>query len=103
MSATPSTCVVLVWFRADPARNEECRRALAALVGRAAAAHGVQARFGWRDEPDGRYRTWLESYEPLAADRCTAFIDGLAADAHALGLDALVTGERFAEVFEWSA
>lgn len=103
MSALASGCVVLVWFRADPARNEACREALAALTGRAAAAHGVRARFGWRDEPDGRHRTWLESYEPLAPDRCAAFVEALGVDARALGLDALVTGKRYVDVFEWSA
>ncbi len=93
----------MVWFRADPARNEDCRRALRELVQRLASTHGVHGRFGWRDETDGRYRTWLESYEPMDVDRCPAFIDALQAQASALGLDALATGERFTEVFQWSA
>ncbi|HLS57412.1 MAG TPA: DUF4936 family protein [Zeimonas sp.] len=96
-------CVVMVWFRADPARNDECRRALAALGRQMRESHGVDARFGWRDEPGAGYRTWLETYEPVAAERCGAFTDALRSAAAALGLDALSIGGRHDEVFEWGA
>ncbi|RPH62783.1 MAG: DUF4936 family protein, partial [Burkholderiales bacterium] len=97
------TCVVMVWFRADPARSDECHSRLAALGQRLAQTYGVGARSGWRDEAGAGYRTWLESYEPLACDRCEAFIRSLQVEATAQGLDGLAIGGRHVEVFEWSA
>ena len=94
--------VVMVWFRADPAHNDECRAQLAALGRRMRQDWGVEARFGWRDEAGAGYRTWLETYEPLGAEHCDPFIDALRSGAAALGLDALAIGGRHAEVFEWS-
>lgn len=93
--------VVMVWFRADRAQDSACAERLSALGRRMAETHGVEARSGWRDEPG--YRTWLETYEPLDAGRCDAFIGALQAAAKELGLDALATGGRHVEVFEWSA
>ncbi|HEY0878688.1 MAG TPA: DUF4936 family protein [Zeimonas sp.] len=97
-----SALVVLVWFRAEPARNEECLRALHALAGRMEIRFGLRGRFGWRDEPEKKRRTWLESWEPLDDTQEEAFVDALADEATALGFDALATGGRFVEVFRWA-
>ena len=97
-----SAIVVLVWFRADPARNDECLQALHALAARIEARFGLRARFGWRDEPEKQRRTWLESWEPLRAGDEGAFVDALAAEAAALGFDALAPGGRYVEVFRWA-
>ena len=94
--------VVMVWFRADPAHDDECRRGLAALGRRMRESHAVDARFGWRDEPGAGYRTWIETYEPVAAERCDAFTQALRSAAAAPGLDALSMGGRHDEVVEWS-
>lgn len=94
-------CVVMVWFRADGARNDEVARTLAALGERLTAERQVDARAGWRDEPG--YRTWLETYEPVAPEDCDAFIAALQAHARALGLDALALQGRHVEVFRWCA
>ncbi len=91
----------MVWFRADRAQDGAYAERLSALGRRMAETHGVEARSGWRDEPG--FRTWLETYEPLAAERCDAFIGALQAAAKELGLDALAAGGRHVEVFEWSA
>lgn len=96
-----SDVAVLVWFRADPARNEECLRALQALAGRVAPRFGLRARFGWRDEPEKNRRTWLESWEPVPEARQREFVDTLAEAWAALGFDALAPGGRFVEVFHW--
>ena len=96
-------CVVMIWFRADRARDDEVARALAALGGRMAADHRVDARAGWRDEAGADYRTWLETYEPLAPEACDAFIDALQTQARALGLEALAPHGRHVEVFRWCA
>lgn len=93
--------VVLVWFRADPARNDECLRALQALAGRIETRFGVRGRFGWRDEPEKRRRTWLESWEPLRDEQESEFVDALGAEAAALGFDALAPAGRFVDVFRW--
>ncbi|MBX3591054.1 MAG: DUF4936 family protein [Burkholderiaceae bacterium] len=93
--------VVMVWFRADRAQDRACAERLSLLGRRMAGAQGVEARSGWRDEPG--YRTWLETYEPLGAGGCDAFIGALQAAAKELGLDALAMGGRHVEVFEWSA
>lgn len=98
---TSAGLVVMVWFRADPARSDLCDERLAALAQRMRQAFGVEARWGWRDEPG--FRTWLETYEPLPPARCDAFIEALRANAGAVGLDALASGGRHVEVFEWSA
>ncbi len=92
-------CVVMVWFRAERARDDEVARLLAALGERMAADHGVDSRAGWRDETG--YRTWLETYEPVAPESCDAFIDALQAHAFALGLGALAPQGRHVEVFRW--
>lgn len=93
--------VVLVWFRADPARNDECLQALHALAGRIEARFGVRGRFGWHDEPEKGRRTWLESWEPLGEEQESAFVDALAAEAAVLGFDALAPQGRFVDVFRW--
>jgi len=93
--------VVMVWFRADRAHDGACAERLSALGRRMAGAHGVEARSGWRDEPG--YRTWLETYEPLDAGSPSSNRGALQAAAKELGLDALATGGRHVEVFEWSA
>ena len=98
-----SALVVLVWFRAEPARNEECLQALHALAGRMETRFGLRGRFGWRDEPEKNRRTWLESWEPLDGSQEEAFVDALADEAAALGFDALAAGGRFVEVFRWAA
>lgn len=95
--------VMMVWFRADRARDDACGERLAALARRMTDAHGISARWGWRDEAGAGYRTWLETYEPLAAERCDAFVDSLQAAARELGLDALALNGRHVEAFEWSA
>lgn len=94
--------VVLVWFRADPARNDECRRALHALVARMESRFGAHGRFGWRDEPEKNRRTWLESWEPLRDAQQGAFVEALEAEAASLGFDALAQGGRFVEAFRWA-
>lgn len=94
--------VVLVWFRADPARNDDCEHALRALAARIEPRFEMRARFGWRDEPEKHRRTWLESWEPLRDDRENEFVDALKAEADALGFDALAPGGRFVEVFRWA-
>lgn len=96
-------CVVMVWFRADPAHNEECLRRLARLRERVAGGGRIEARAGWRDETGVAYRTWLETYEPLETAHCEAFIGTLRAAAAELGLEALALNGRHLEVFEWSA
>ncbi len=95
--------VVLVWFRADPARNEECLQALRALAARVEPRFGVRARFGWRDEPEKHRRTWLESWEPLHEERESAFVQALEAQAASLGFAALAQSGRIVEVFRWAA
>lgn len=97
-----SELVVLVWFRADPARNDECEGALRALAARIEPRFATRARFGWRDEPEKNRRTWLESWEPLRYDRESEFVDALQAEAARLGFDALAPGGRFVEVFRWA-
>lgn len=94
--------VVLVWFRAEPARNAECERTLRALADRIEARFALRARFGWRDEPAKNRRTWLESWEPLREDQENEFVDALEAEAAALGFDTLAPGGRFVEVFRWA-
>jgi len=94
--------VVLVWFRADPARNDECERALSVLAARIEPRFAMRARFGWRDEPEKNRRTWLESWEPLQDARESEFVDALAAEAAALGFDTLAPGGRFVDVFRWA-
>ncbi len=93
---------VLVWFRADPARNEECLRALHALAARIEPRFGVRGRFGWRDELEKNRRTWLESWEPLRDEQEGAFVEALEAEAAALGFAALAPSGRFVEVFRWA-
>ncbi len=97
-----SAIVVLVWFRADPARNEACLQALNALAARVEPRFGVRGRFGWRDEPEKKRRTWLESWEPLRADQESEFVEALEAEAAALGFAALAAGGRFVETFHWA-
>ena len=94
--------VVLVWFRADPARNVECERTLRALADRIEARIALRGRFGWRDEPEKNRRTWLESWEPLREEQENEFVDALEAEAAALGFDTLAQGGRFVEVFHWA-
>ncbi len=89
----------MVWFRADRADDDACRERLAELGRRLADAHRIEARAGWRDETG--YRTWLETYEPLAAAQCDAFVAALRAEANALGLDALALNGRHVEAFDW--
>lgn len=96
------SCVVMVWFRADRAHDARCHAALATLVGRVAQAHGVTARFGWRDQHDAAFRTWIEVYEPLPASACDDFAAALAGQASEIGLDALASNGRYVEVFEWA-
>ena len=97
-----SSVVVLVWFRADPARNSEYLHALHALAARIEARFGVRGRFGWRDEPERNRRTWLESWEPLAAGQEGGFVEALEAEAASLGFGALAPGGRFVDVFHWA-
>lgn len=94
--------VVLVWFRADPARREECEAALRALADRIEPRFALRARFGWRDEPEKNRRTWLESWEPLREDQEGEFVEALNAEAAVLGFDAFAPGGRFVEVFRWA-
>ncbi len=94
--------VVLVWFRADPARNEECLRSLRALTARIEARFGVRGRFGWRDEPEKNRRTWLESWEPVDAGQESDFVEALGAEAASLGFGELAPGGRFVDVFHWA-
>lgn len=89
----------MVWFRAARADDDNCRERLAELGRRLASAHHVEARAGWRHEAG--YRTWLETYEPLAATRCDDFVAALQAEASALGLDALALNGRHVEAFDW--
>ncbi len=97
-----SDLVALVWFRADPAHEQACLRALEALAGRIEARFAARARFGWRDEPEKNRRTWLESWEPVRAEQESEFVDALAAEAAALGFDAIAPGGRFVELFRWT-
>ncbi len=97
-----SALVVLVWFRADPARNDECRQALDALAARIERRFDVRGRFGWRDEPQKNRRTWLESWEPLRDEQESAFVEALEVEAAALGIPALAPGGRFVETFRWA-
>lgn len=97
-----SALAVLVWFRAEPARNDECLQALRALAARIEPRFGVRGRFGWRDEPAKNRRTWLESWEPLRDDQEGAFVEALQAEAAALGFAALAPGGRFVEAFRWT-
>ncbi|RIK93410.1 MAG: hypothetical protein DCC72_08580 [Burkholderiales bacterium] len=97
-----SSVVVLVWFRADPARNEECLRSLRALAARIEARFGVRGRFGWRDEPEKNRRTWLESWEPVDAGQESDFVEALGAEAASLGFGELAPGGRFVDVFHWA-
>lgn len=94
--------VVLVWFRADPARNSECLQALHALAARIEARFGVRGRFGWRDEPEKNRRTWLESWEPLAAGEEGGFVEALETEAASLDFGTLAPGGRFVDVFRWA-
>ena len=96
-----SDIVVLVWFRADPARNDECLQALHRLAAHLEPRFGLRARFGWRDEPAKNRRTWLESWEPLSAEHEHEFVEALAAQAAALGFETLAPGGRFVDVFRW--
>lgn len=97
-----SGIVVLVWFRADPARNEECLRALHRLAARLEPRFGLRARFGWRDEPAKNRRTWLESWEPLHEAREHEFVEALTAEAAAFGFGELAPAGRFVDVFHWA-
>jgi len=92
--------VVMVWFRAARADDDACRERLAELGRRLAGTHHIEPRAGWRDETG--YRTWLETYEPLAAAQADAFVAALRAEATALGLDALALQGRHVEAFDWS-
>lgn len=94
--------VVLIWFRAEPRQNEDCASALRELAARIEPRFAVRARFGWRDEPEKNRRTWLESWEPLDAGQEQAFLDALAAEAQALGFNALAPGGRYVDVFHWA-
>lgn len=89
----------MVWFRAARADDHACRERLAELGLRMSEAHGIEARAGWRDETG--YRTWLETYEPLAVARCDAFVAALRSEAAVLGLDALALNGRHVEAFDW--
>ncbi len=95
--------VVLVWFRADPARSAECLRALHALAARVEPRFGVRGRFGWRDEPEKNRRTWLESWEPLRDEQEGDFVEALEAEAASLGFTTLAPSGRFVEAFRWAA
>lgn len=93
--------VVLVWYRADPAGAEQCRRAFESLCERIAARFGIRGRLGWRDEPARGRRTWLESWEPLEAAQQPHFVEVLEDEARAGGLADLALDGRYVEVFEW--
>lgn len=96
-----SGIVVLVWFRSDPARNDECLRALHALADRIEARFALRGRFGFHDEPQKNRRTWLESWEPLREEQEGEFVALLGTEAAALGFDTLAPGGRFVDVFRW--
>ncbi len=94
--------VVLVWYRVDPARSDECRRLFDLLHERIAARFSVSGRFGWRDEPARNRRTWLESWEPLDEASAPEFLEALDCEARSVGLDAIALDGRFVDVFRWS-
>ncbi len=93
--------VVLVWYRVDPARSDECRRLCGLLHDRVAARFSVSGRFGWRDEPARNRRTWLESWEPLDEASAPGFLEALDCEARSVGLDAIALDGRYVDVFRW--
>ena len=89
----------MLWFRADPARDEEVLAALREVSGTLASVAG--ARIGHRHDEDRPYRTWMIDAGPVGADRLDSLMWRMQKAFKAAGLPALSRGEPQIERFVW--
>lgn len=90
---------VMLWFRADPARDEAVRSALMRLA--EAIAADAPSRVGHRHEEDRPYRTWMIDAGPVPAERFDALLYRMHKAVGSVGIAALMQGEPHLESFAW--
>ena len=99
MTHPASGLSAMLWFRADPSRDDEVRAALqrvATLISAQAAA-----RIGHRHEEDRPYRTWMIDAGPIDPARLDSLMWRLQKAFNSAGLPALAKGEPQVESFLW--
>jgi len=89
----------MLWFRADPTRDDEVLAALR-QVARSIAGF-ASARIGHRSDEDRPYRTWMIDAGPVDASRLDSLMWRLQKAFNAAGLPALSRGEPQFERFVW--
>ena len=89
----------MLWFRADPTRDDEVLAALRQVAGSIASL--ASSRIGHRPEEDRPYRTWMIDAGPVDASRLDSLMWRLQKAFNAAGLPALSRGEPQFERFVW--
>ncbi|HRO61330.1 MAG TPA: hypothetical protein PK177_19580, partial [Burkholderiaceae bacterium] len=82
----------MLWFRADPTRDDEVLVALRQVAGSIASL--ASSRIGHRPEEDRPYRTWMIDAGPVDASRLDSLMWRLQKAFNAAGLPALSRGEQ---------